>query len=169
MTSIAVSRDGKRLASAVGHQVQLWDIASGRRLRTLDLDHRRQLVHAGPLAFSPDGRTLAIGTCGFQAVLWEADGRAPPRQVHLERVDSVSSLAFSADGGTLAVATHYDDIVWLHDTASGRLEGMIDGHVSRVAAVAYAFGGHELITGGSDGLVCAWDARTRRLLRVIEA
>ncbi|HYH65726.1 MAG TPA: WD40 repeat domain-containing protein [Urbifossiella sp.] len=77
------SPDGKTLAYATtqhghyGAEVVLYDIASRRELRRFGKDTRVQ----GPLAFSPDGRTLAAGKCSWElpeALGWRGRPR-PPR------------------------------------------------------------------------------------------
>jgi WD40 repeat protein len=61
VTSAALTADGRTLAvagqSKEGRpgQVQLWDVATGRQCRILS-------EASGPLAFSPDGKTLASGS-----------------------------------------------------------------------------------------------------------
>jgi eukaryotic-like serine/threonine-protein kinase len=51
--AIAFSPDGKQLASMGLQSVKVWDIASGKELRTFD-------ESGGGVAFSPDGKRLAV-------------------------------------------------------------------------------------------------------------
>lgn len=57
LSNAAVSPDGKLAAIVRGGDVILFELASGRKLRTLDPEATIQ-----SLAFSPDSRTLALGT-----------------------------------------------------------------------------------------------------------
>ncbi len=64
VSRIAVSADGKKvLASYIDYTVRLWDVETGKLLRTFDnnkLDHRYSLNRVAlPVALSPDGK-LAI-------------------------------------------------------------------------------------------------------------
>ena len=62
--------------------------------------HRRL---AGAVAFSPDGRLLAVTGEGGRVTLWNARTRAPAGELRGLRADS-QALAFSPDGGLLAAA-----------------------------------------------------------------
>jgi WD40 repeat protein len=99
MATLAFSGDGKRVALAYGGTaVLVWDAASGRETQRLECGGR--VVH---LAFSPDGKVLAVGGPG-PIRLWDpAGGRSLGTWGQFQ---GVGRLAFSADGKTLtAVAS----------------------------------------------------------------
>jgi WD40 repeat protein len=62
------SPDGMILATAGGHEyeVRLWNVESGNLL--LSLPHNDQL---SSVAFSPDGRLIAVGCFDGNIYLWE--------------------------------------------------------------------------------------------------
>jgi WD40 repeat protein len=103
VNALAFNPDGKLLASGgEDHVIKLWDVATGREVRTLRGHTQRILA----LAFSPDGRHLASGSVNDGAFLWEV---ASGKQVRVfggggDRL-FVSRLAFSPDGQHLAGAT----------------------------------------------------------------
>jgi WD40 repeat protein len=63
---IALSADGGWLASAGNRSVTVWDTAS--RKRVLTLPQERSSVSA--LAWSPDGRLLAVSSSDGGPVIW---------------------------------------------------------------------------------------------------
>src|SRR6266849_5778353 len=79
-----------------GDSVRLWDAASGRRVTTLR-GHRT----AVGLAFSPDGKTLAVGDYSGRVKLWDL-GRRRVMKAIMTRSGEVYFVAFSPDGKTLA-------------------------------------------------------------------
>lgn len=128
VTQAVFTADGRTMAtSATGGGVTLWDLTRGPPVRVGGVPGA-----AGGLAFSPDGRTLAVatapsygldpvdGTPGAAVALWDVRDPATPRPagpaVSLTdagkaqpprpwRTSTASvQLAFSPDGRTLAVA-----------------------------------------------------------------
>jgi WD40 repeat protein len=58
VSALVFSPDGRTLAVALGRTVQLWDVATGKRLACLE-GHEGKVIC---LAFSPDGALLASGS-----------------------------------------------------------------------------------------------------------
>ncbi|RMH70837.1 MAG: CHAT domain-containing protein [Cyanobacteria bacterium J007] len=94
--AIALSPNGQMIASGGSQQpIQLWDVQSGKLLRSLT-EHEDSVL---TVAFSPDGKTLASGGSDCTIRLWKIDtGETIAQFKHL---GSVKSLAFSPDGRTL--------------------------------------------------------------------
>jgi WD40 repeat protein len=119
---LAFSRDGRRLAAANLHAIQLWDVATGKVLPTL----RGGLASVRAVAFSPDGRQFAAAldkeggsTSGGEIKLWDlASGRDVA--TFAGAAGGTSALAFTPDGRRLASTgySHRDVVLW--DTNSGR-------------------------------------------------
>jgi WD40 repeat protein/DNA-binding SARP family transcriptional activator len=98
---LAFSSDGKRIASGYfDGKVIVWDVATGRRIRTLSAQNG---VIEG-LAFSPDGTTLA--TAGEDAVVTIWDLRTGRNVQTLGgSTSALADVAFSPDGTHLAAAS----------------------------------------------------------------
>ncbi|QFU88346.1 hypothetical protein [Amycolatopsis sp. YIM 10] len=108
VTGLAISPDGRTLATGDGEQIRLRDAADGRVLRDFGAPHPSVVRD---LAFSPDGSLLASGTVGDAAVrLWNvADGTLLTSAAGL--IGPPNDLAFSPDGGLLAAGGQDTDVV----------------------------------------------------------
>lgn len=115
------------------------------------------------LAFSPDGKTLAVGSGepsrSGDITLWQiADGSLNARwdEVH---IDSVLSLDFSPDGRHLASGSA-DKTLRVLDTATGKTVKVLEGHTHHVLGVSWRADGRLLASAGADNVVKIWDWST---------
>ena len=118
--AVALSPDGKTAAvgsmpGSVGENcVELWDVATATRIRTL-LSGTNNIVD---IRWSPDGRRLAVGHIRRLDVISPIDGKlivTLPQQDHGHPCDR--SIRWSSDGKRLA-ACHYEGQLCLWDTDS---------------------------------------------------
>jgi WD40 repeat protein len=167
-TPVAVSPDGRTLATSSKFGVELWDTRTGRR--RVGLPSRTRLaisvalspdtVSAISWAFSPDGHTLATGSSGGGVELW--DTRTGHRRGSLpEPASPVDAMAFSPDGRTLATSS--DDGVELWDTRTGRRRRILAAYTAAVSSMEFSPDGRTLATGGNDHTVRLWDTASGRL------
>lgn len=174
-TYLTFSPDGKFLATASNssnrnapaEQVKLWDASSWLL--------KAEMRGCHPLAFSPDGKTLAMRTgspytrkegnedssitireiaAGKELAKLQADGKGPSRY-------GIEALAFSSDGTVLA-ALHGQEIVNLWDVKTGTVAKQIKPDFG-VAAIAFSPDGKTLAAVGgvpkntTTGITVIWD------------
>jgi RNA polymerase sigma factor (sigma-70 family) len=170
LVSVTYSPDGKTLFAQVGIprpplkdgtgrlgfdpiDTRSWDVASGQERRTGRDPGGVWNGHL--LVFSPDGRTLAVGTSLFET----ATGGERVRLIGHTQLEC--GVAFSPDGRTLASAS-MDGTVRLWDLPSGREVGRFGTLVERfkggwVLDVAFSPDGQHVISGGLDKQAHIWD------------
>ncbi len=116
----AFSSDGRRLAaiSNIG-QISVCDPDTRRLTDSFDFPGGTMGLWGGPVALSPDARTLAaVG--GTQVVhLWDLDGHRDRLAMPASHCDMVNELLITPDGKTLLTASD-DGTIRLWDLATGR-------------------------------------------------
>ncbi len=129
--------------------------------RTLEITS----VVAGPILFSPDGGTLAIGVSDAVS-LRSADLSRELRTLG-GHGGPVAALAFSPDGALLASSAFDDTEVRIWEVASGRLVHTLGGHAGWVRSLAFSPDGALLASGGTDASIRLWDVAGGRAQRTL--
>jgi len=101
--NVAFSADGGKLAaiSVDGDAITVCDTATGKVRKACPSQLRRESPTVA--AFSPDGKTLAVGSADGTVRLWDLASDTI-RATFLEHQAQITSLAFSSDGHALVSA-----------------------------------------------------------------
>jgi TIR domain-containing protein/WD40 domain-containing protein len=146
VSSVVFSPDGKMLASASSdYTVKLWRVSDGMLLR--------ELKGSDPVAFSPDGQTLAAGEYGGVQLFRVSDGallgRLPGHS------SNVTSVAFSPDGETLVTGSR--DIEVRRWRVSDRMRlYTLEENGEGVSVVTFSTDGRMMVAVYKDGTVKLW-------------
>jgi WD40 repeat protein/beta-lactamase regulating signal transducer with metallopeptidase domain len=167
-------------APAGNTRLQMWDVATGKATRQITLPSQAGVAS---LAYSPDGRILAVENTDQTISLWEvasakeraklgkavqpaaADGGMNATVVAkflggagmAGPVANATTMVFSPDGGLLASRGPGNSVrVW--DVAAAKEIGQFKGHEGPVTALAFAADGKTLATGSSDTTILTWNA-----------
>jgi WD40 repeat protein len=154
-----VAAPGRRLVAASivnpdGHKhVWVFD-ARGRRIRVLP-----QIgVHA--LAFSPDGRTLAVSTAPTFTYLWNTRTWKLAHGPLRDSKRGANAVAFSPDGKFLATGGA-DSGVRIWDVSDGERTFFLFAHTNPVVSLAWSPDSRVLASGSMDDTVRLWRIQTQ--------
>ena len=155
--SVAFMPDSHTLVCG-GHDdregVFLWDAQTGKKQSELKGTFR-------PVAFAPDGKTLATAHWRGVQILDDQDN-----QKFLLNAIEVRALAVSPDG-RLVTSAGDDGVVRVWDMQSGQLLHALTGHEDIVRSLSFSREGI-LASGSRDETIRLWDAATGQFLRVLQ-
>ena len=179
------SPDGQIIATAGGNDytVQLWNLQNGQLKNALVGDPKSvkgimisdgvpklmdyATKRVGSIAFSPDGRTLAVASDN-EIIFW--DPSTGERKATLTGKGSFFSLLFSPDGRTLAARSYAPKsesgiYLWDIDTTDirkSKLRHTITGHNRETNSIIFSPDGQMLATG-HEYLVWLWDTTDEKV------
>jgi len=124
------------------------------------------------VAFSPDGKTLAVGLTNETSASPANSGTASLWDVATgKRMASLESgggaEAFNSGAAMLATVGGFgNSYTSLWDTATGKRVGILDDHQgTSVESIAFRPGGKMLAANDSNGIIYLWSVPARRVLR----
>lgn len=144
--SVVFSPDGQMLASASSdYTVKLWRVSDGMLLQELE--------GFNPVAFSPDGQTVATGEYGNVQLFRVRDGAPLGRLTG--HSSNVASVAFSPDGQTLVTGS--TDIEVRRWRVSDRMRlYTLEENGEGVSFVTFSTDGRMMLAVYKDGTVKLW-------------
>ncbi|KAI7970104.1 hypothetical protein EIK77_001494 [Talaromyces pinophilus] len=164
---VRFSRDGKYVATGCNRSAQIFDVATGQNVATLQdesVDKDGDL-YIRSVCFSPDGKYLATGAEDKQIRVWDIATRSI-KHVFTGHEQDIYSLDFAGNGRYIASGSG-DKTVRLWDVLEGKLVYTLsieDG----VTTVAMSPDGHYVAAGSLDKSVRVWDTTTGYLVERLE-
>lgn len=146
--SLAVSPDGKTLATGHWNVVTLWNLMTGEKLATL---HGLDRYIKG-LAFNKDGGLLAASTDLGSVQIWDAHRFERIHSIQLGGGE-VSEPKFSPDGRFVAVGIYGTGTAFLLDVGTGKIVDKQKVSDLGCGSIAFSPDGTFLITPSTGGLI----------------
>lgn len=161
--AIAFADDHLIVSGADEGVVRLWELPSGRLLRSLT-GHEGK-VRA--LACSPDGSWIVSGSTDRTVRIWDAKSGSC-RHILRGHEDGVLCVAVSPDGRWVASggSDYYtkgkDNSIRIWDLNSGNELMCLRGHTAGVPSVAFSPDGSRIVSGSRDKTAIIWNLRDGR-------
>ncbi|MBX9693047.1 MAG: hypothetical protein K2Z81_11730 [Cyanobacteria bacterium] len=153
--AIALTSDGKMLATASGTNVELWDLSAGKVIACLTGESGAVPINF--VCFSPDGKNLVSCNAGDGAIaFWDiGTGKkardltgADPSSIYFMRM-----AAFSPDSKTMALA--HSTGIDLQESATGKPLAKLEDPLP-ADYVAFSPDG-KILAGCAENKICLWD------------
>lgn len=172
ITSVSWAPDGRHIGIGLNNsEVQLWDTASDKQLRTLKGGHRQRV---GSLAWN--NHILTTGGMDGKIINNDVRIRAHIVETYRGHEQEVCGLKWSANGQQLASGGN-DNLLYIWDrgtsTSSSPTQWLhrLEDHTSAVKALAWCpFQGNLLATGGGSGdrTIKFWNTHTGACLNSVD-
>jgi len=149
--ALALSYDGKRVASCVGGEVRIYDFASGETIARCKV----ALGGSPLLALSPDGGLIAVADRDRDIQVFDVEHFETPLYVDRTHAGALQHLQFSGDGRRLWF-TGDDSMVRVVDARSGMETLMLTTGGINVLSATMDSSDRKLVVGLGNGKVRVW-------------
>jgi WD40 repeat protein len=160
LRAIAVTSHGSRVAVSTGYAgdctVSIWSYETGQQLA--DIPTNCEQVTG--LAFSPDGRLLALAETRGVLQIWQTS----PVQLVLTITGPLASYAcpkFHPDGQSIA-AESWGGAIRIWSTTTGRQLRVLRGHLPPTGVLRFTPDGNSLAAGSDNDILRIWDLRAEQ-------
>ncbi len=163
VTALAISPDKRWLATYVEQkEVSIWNLETRKRTAQFPVARTNGFSMVGAVAFSPDGRVLAMGGDDCQVRLievgtWTESITLPGAFLR----NGVMTLEFSPDGRFLAAGSAFlDPRIFVWDTKTNQRVATLEGHQGFIADVTFSPDGKLLASASGDQTIKLWNTDT---------
>jgi len=149
--------------------IKLWDVNSGRLLRTL----RGHQSKVNAISFSNDGKLLVSGGYDKTIKVWEVN-TGMNLQTLVGHESPVQAVAFSPDDLIVASGSgdftkdSSDTSIRIWEVLSGKEVQRFKGHAQSTSTISFNSNGRYLVSGGWDNKVILWSISGKKMLRSYE-
>lgn len=155
--ALCFTPDGRYLLSSL-LTVDVWDIASGKRVKGLDTLAFGAFIYS--IDVSADSK-LAIDASGTRIKLWNMDSATLIREY--KRPDFFTCVKLSKDGTTFLAGCN-DSIVRLYDAHSDSILKEFCGSNGKIKAVNYSSDGSTIISA-TETTIYLWDRNSGKVIK----
>lgn len=152
-----VSKDGHFLLTATGPQAILWDVATGRQLRTF-AGHAEELKGVG---FALEDKRVMTASFDGKIAIWDRDSGRGMLSVD---VGTCYAAAMSPDGSKVAVGGVNEEFFVLDAVTGQKIRTFTGVHKGYVDYVAFSPDGRRLLTGSDDKTAAICDVETGQVV-----
>ncbi|MFL5339513.1 MAG: sigma-70 family RNA polymerase sigma factor, partial [Gemmataceae bacterium] len=161
-TALAVSPDGRTVATPEGWGIGFWDLATWTQQKGISFRSSEPGQRALAAAYTPDGKQLV--SADYSGIAHVTD--LSTQQTRTFRIHPATAwgAALSADARVIAAAGQEDRLVYLWDVATGNERRRFERTVQGSVRLALSSDGRLLAAGDGAGQVQLWDSATGQAL-----
>jgi len=156
---IAVSPNSKFVCVAMKEQVFVYDANSLTRVSSFNVKYG----DVKDLAFSPDGKKLAVGVSTGMIDIVDPETWKVEQQLKSD-FGFVGQIAWSPSGHLLAVA-NWQGLSHLLDATTGQILARFHDHAGKIRGLVFSPDGRFLASSAQDMTFCLYEVATAKLLR----
>ena len=156
-TSMAISQDGKKLATIFEDDYHIWDLDGLVSIFQEELAYYNENDEIKHAVFHPNGQSIAFAEYDLPFIREVSNGKSGMEFTgHFE---AVSIESFSPDGSKIITGS-YDGRIRIWNAGTGVLEKVIQAHKDAIIGLRYNAAGNKIISTSEDSLVKMWDPIT---------